>query len=84
MIFEPYIELKDGDKISVIIRMMQQSDAERTKKKPVWQTDWTSEYIETSLYEKYAVETEAEAPGVRQLTGARLPSVSIRISLTVY
>lgn len=50
MIFEPYIELKDGDKISVIIRMMQQSDAERTKKKPVWQTDWTSEYIETSLY----------------------------------
>ena len=57
MIFEPYIELKDGDKISVIIRMMQQSDAERTKKKPVWQTDWTSEYIETSLYEKYAVET---------------------------
>ena len=57
MIFEPYIELKDGDKISVIIRMMQQSDAERTKRKPVWQTDWTSEYIETSLYEKYAVET---------------------------
>ena len=50
MIFEPYIELKDGDKISVIIRMMQQSDAERTKRKP-------SEYIETSLYEKYAVET---------------------------
>ena len=28
MIFEPYIELKDGDKISVIIRMMQRSDAE--------------------------------------------------------
>lgn len=24
------------------------------------------------------------SPGVRQLTGARLPSVSIRISLTVY
>ena len=57
MIFEPYIELKDGNKMSVIIRTMRRSDAERTKSEPVWQTDWTSEYIETSLYEKYAVET---------------------------
>ena len=60
MIFEPYIELKDGDKISVIIRMMQRLDAERTKRKPVWQTDWTSEYIETSLYENMQWKRQTE------------------------
>ena len=57
MIFEPYVVLGAGDKMSVIIRRMRRSDAERTTRAPVWQTDWTSAYIETSPYEKYAVET---------------------------
>ena len=43
------------------------------------------ERVQTPLPDgESTIRAQAEAPGVRQLTGARLPSVSIRISLTVY
>lgn len=56
MIFEPYIETTNKDKVSVVLRKMRKTDAAQTKREPAWQTDWTSEYITTSPYEKYAVQ----------------------------
>ena len=57
MIFEPYVYKLDHNKVPVSIHKMRKTDASRTKRNPVWQTDWTSEYITTSPYEKYAVQT---------------------------
>ena len=57
MIFEPYIGTENDDKVPVVIRKMRKTDAEQTKRNPAWQTDWTSSYITTSPYEKYAVQT---------------------------
>ena len=36
---------------------MIQSDARITGKKPVWQTDWTSDYLQDPRFEKYALKT---------------------------
>ena len=57
MVFEPFIEMENAERIPVSIRKMRRSDAERTRKDPAWQTDWTSAYIAGSCCEKYAVQT---------------------------
>ena len=36
---------------------MKRTDAIQTEKEPVWQTDWTSDYIQRSSFEKYALKT---------------------------
>lgn len=56
MIFDPYIET-ENNKVPVFIQKMRKMDAIKTREEPVWQTDWTSEYIAAAPYEKYAVQT---------------------------
>ena len=41
--------------ISVSITRMIQSEVRITEKKPVWQTDWTSDYLQDPRFEKYAL-----------------------------
>ena len=36
---------------------MKQSEARITGKNPVWQTDWTSDYLQDPRFEKYALKT---------------------------
>lgn len=55
MIFEPYILSSAGEAIPVSITYMQKADAFKTITEPLWQSDWTSEYIAQAGYEKYAV-----------------------------
>ncbi len=56
MFFEPYI-IQNEHEISVGISEMNKEDAEETRRKPEWQTDWTSAYITQADCEKYAVRT---------------------------
>lgn len=56
--FIPFIT-KAGEQtqISVSITRMKQSEARITGKNPVWQTDWTSDYLQDPRFEKYALKT---------------------------
>lgn len=55
MRFVPHIFDKAGNRINVEIVPMQTADAVRTDAEPKWQTSWTSEYISSDEYDKYAV-----------------------------
>ena len=56
--FVPFIiRTADDQKIDVKITRMKRTDAIQTEKEPVWQTDWTSDYIQRSSFEKYALKT---------------------------
>ena len=56
--FVPFIiRTADDQKIDVKITRMKKTDAIQTEKEPVWQTDWTSDYIQRSSFEKYALKT---------------------------
>lgn len=58
MLFTPYLSSADGTVIPVQIREMKRSDAQKTVEPPVWQSNWTTDYIIKSAYEKYAVHTQ--------------------------
>lgn len=59
MNFTPFvIRTEDNARVSVRIAPMTQQEAESATKNPEWQTDWASEYISRSSYEKYAFRTE--------------------------
>lgn len=60
MTFVPYITLASGDPVTVRIAPMRRSDALKTISTPVWQSDWTSEYIAQTVYDKYAVWTKED------------------------
>lgn len=56
--FEPYILLAETQEhIPVYIEKMTSADAASTNLPPVWQTDWTSDFISNPEYLKYAVRT---------------------------
>lgn len=56
--FVPFIiRTADDQIIDVKITRMKRTDAIQTEKEPVWQTDWTSDYIQRSSFEKYALKT---------------------------
>ena len=55
MIFVPYVYNRDDERVVVSITPMTQSDASLTEMEPKWQTPWTSEYLTTDDFEKYAV-----------------------------
>lgn len=57
MIFTPYVSTLAGDTVPVRIAQMRKMDARKTTRDPVWQSDWTSEYITESDALKYAVRT---------------------------
>ena len=46
-----------GEKIPVEMCPMSIADAESTIHEPLWQTDWTSDYISDERFEKYAMKT---------------------------
>ena len=60
MRFQPYVLDKANAHIPVVIEPMIQSDAESTNLPPEWQTSWTSEYLATTRFEKYAAKVGNE------------------------
>ena len=60
MQFVPYILDRDGERIYASIEPMTQADALRTESSPQWQTIWTSEYLASEAFEKYAVKVGTE------------------------
>lgn len=56
--FVPFIiRNADGMRTGVKITRMKNSDAEQTEHEPVWQTSWLSDYIQDTLFKKYALKT---------------------------
>lgn len=61
MLFEPYVRsARSDEKVKAVIVPATQKELEATAKEPVWQTDWTSEYLADPSIEKYALKTEDE------------------------
>ena len=59
MFFEPYV--RDGssdEKVRAVIEPATREELELTAQEPVWQTDWTSDYLVDPSIEKYALKTE--------------------------
>ena len=60
MQFVPFVLDAEKNEVLVEIEEMTMADAERTNKEPVWQTSWTSAYIQNSRTERYAVKRDEE------------------------
>ena len=60
MEFKPFVYDRDNTQIPISIEKMTQSDAELTNSDPVWQTAWTSEYLNDDRIEKYAAKAGKE------------------------
>ena len=60
MRFSPYVTNQTGQRIHVVIEEMKFGDALKTETDPIWQTSWTSDYILSDDFEKYAVKLEGE------------------------
>lgn len=58
MQFRPFVFDSAKRQIDVSIQPMTQQDAVRTNLPPVWQTSWTSEYLEDERFEKYAAKAD--------------------------
>ena len=58
--FVPYVFDRDGERVDVSIVPMGSADALRTETDPKWQTPWTSEYLASEAFEKYAVKVGEE------------------------
>lgn len=54
MLFWPFIYDSANQEIPVSIQRMTWQDAVTTDSSPVWQTSWTSEYLQDDQFEKYA------------------------------
>jgi len=59
VVFVPYILTQSNKPEYVKIERMSKADALKTISSPAWQSDWTSEYISRSEYDKYAVKTNS-------------------------
>ena len=56
--FKPYILYGHStEHCKVRIQKMPKADAEQTNQQPLWQTDWTSDFISNPDYLKYSVKT---------------------------
>ena len=55
MRFVPYVLAKDSTRLPVTVLPMTAVDAEQTNQAPLWQTSWTSDYLNDDRLEKYAV-----------------------------
>jgi len=55
MRFVPYLYDSENLRVSVQIDAMSQEDAWRTTKEPLWQTDWTSSYLQSGRFDCFAV-----------------------------
>ena len=54
MEFSPFVYDRANARVPVSIEPMSKEDAERTNSIPIWQTSWTSEYLNDERIEKYA------------------------------
>lgn len=54
MLFKPFVYDSTNQTIPVSIQRMTWKDADTTNSPPVWQTSWTSEYLQDERFEKYA------------------------------
>ena len=63
MRFTPFVVDSSGNHIPVDIAPMTEADAIRTEETG-WQTAWTSEYIQSSDAEKYAIKHDGELIGL--------------------
>jgi len=50
-------ETESGRSVPVQMELMSAADAEQTRKSPLWQTDWTSDFIQDTDKLKYALKT---------------------------
>lgn len=58
MYFSPFVIQSDtGNPVPVEICIAGDADLAATQRDPVWQTDWTSEYLSAPSVEKFAVKT---------------------------
>ena len=75
MIFSPYVLQKSNHAcIHVEILPATAEDMDSTRRKPRWQTDWTSAYLSNPAVEKYAMKApdgELIALGAYQITGRK-------------
>ena len=60
MQFVPYVFDRNKDKIPVSIEPMTEANAKETDMPPVWQTSWTSDYLQNPKFEKYAAKVGRE------------------------
>lgn len=60
MQFKPFVFNKMNRQVPVSIEPMFPSDAESTNLPPVWQTSWTSEFLDEDRFEKYAAKVNGE------------------------
>ena len=60
MQFVPYVLDRNDKRVDVSITPMESADALRTESSPKWQTAWTSEYLASEAFEKYAVKAGEE------------------------
>jgi len=58
--FVPYVFDRNDKRVDVSITPMERADALRTESSPKWQTAWTSEYLASETFEKYAVRAGEE------------------------
>ena len=54
MLFWPFVYDSASQETPVSIQRMTQQDVITTDSSPVWQTLWTSEYLQDDRFEKYA------------------------------
>ena len=54
MRFSPFVTDSDGNLVPVTIAPMSSADAEQTNLSPTWQTSWTSEFLSSPHFQKYA------------------------------
>lgn len=60
MQFKPFVSDKEGLPIPVRITPMSPQDAETTNIPPLWQTSWSSNYLQDSRFQKYAAKVDDE------------------------
>ena len=58
--FVPYVFDRNDKRVDVSITPMESTDALQTESSPKWQTAWTSEYLASEAFEKYAVKAGEE------------------------
>ena len=55
MKFSPYVLDLSGNMFPAVISEMTDADASQTDEEPKWQTSWTSDFLRSGRFEKYAV-----------------------------
>ena len=58
--FKPFVLGRMDRQVPASIEPMMRADAEATELTPAWQTPWTSEYLMTDRFEKYAAKVNGE------------------------